>query len=513
MHSDRRSPSLAGSALLLATLLALSLLPTTAQSNTFNFDPCCVDELENWDGYEGGNGLKNDQRENYRDIWERIRGKLSLGYHLHRSAVRTELDRFVRHLPSLYEMLESSAPYLHHVVSEIERRNMPMELALLPFIESQFNPHASSEYGATGIWQFMPSTARHFKMEMSWWFDDRRDVIRSTHFALNYLERLAQRFDGDWLLAVAAYNTGPQRVQDIRSETANQGHTRDFWALNLPRQTRRYVPAMIALAEIVRWGEVNGRALPMIPNEPYFQTVPLPGQADLLSVSERAGMDVESFFQLNAGFKRWAPNPEKPVRVLLPTALAQSFSTSMSEGMDPILVDWVAHLIRPGDNLSKIANLFDCRISELRQLNGLLSAEDDNLQIGQYLLVPAQGAPSKNWITRGGLIAITANADDSVRKLAERFGMQESEIRAAARLQSGEELQEGQRFRLLLGPEIPRVAVGKRSVFYLVRSGDTLSAIAARFDTSVSELIQLNGSETATLYPGSKIRIPIKDQP
>ena len=471
---------------------------------------CCSDDLENWEGYERGTGLNQKQDEHYPDIWQRISSGMGLGYHLHRSAVRTELDRFVRHLPSLYEMLERATPYIHYVTGEVEKRNMPLEIALLPFIESQFDPHITSEYGATGIWQFMPSTARHFKMEMSWWFDDRRDVIRATNAALDYLERLAQRFDGDWLLAVAAYNTGPARVQQIQAESVKSGQPKGFWALNLPRQTRRYVPSMIALAEVIRWGEVNGKPLPHIPNEPYFSVVQLPVQVDLLEVMRKTGLSTEEFFSLNAGFKRWAPNPDKLAQVLLPESLAGDFSRMLVEGEGPAKVNWVPHLVRPGDSLSKIAELFDCDLASLRQINGLSGSSDADLEVGVYLLVPVE-ASAGDILPRGGLVAMVAGEQDSVATLAKRLGVSEKQVREAANLDEGEEIAPGNRFRLVLGPEIPKTAVGKRSAYYQIRAGDTLSSIASRFDISVGELMRLNDKTSAALYPGTKIRIPLRE--
>lgn len=446
----------------------------------------------------------------YTNIWQRISDNLGLGYHLHRSAVRTELDRFVRHLPSLYEMLVQSAPFLHYVVSEVEKRNMPLEIALLPFIESQFNPHISSEYGASGIWQFMPSTARHFDMEMSWWFDDRRDIINSTEIALNYLERLAQSFNGDWLLAVAAYNTGPRRVRNIQAESLKQGQPKDFWTLNLPRQTRRYVPAMIALAEVIRWGEVNGTPLPHISNRPFFTVLPLPGQIDLLSLIENTGIELETFFRLNAGFKQWAPNPERPAHILLPLELVSAFRTDMQAGRGPLSVNWVTHLVRPGDTLGKIAALFGCKISTLRQLNGVL-ARNAHLDTGRYLLVPS--GPVPDLIPRGGLTTMTMEHGDTMSQLSQLYGISEAHLRLSAGLKEGSNPAPGQQLVLELGPAIPETSIGKRSAFYKARAGDTLTSIASRFNTSVSELMQLNDKSSSSLYPGTKIRIPLQERP
>lgn len=470
---------------------------------------CCGEEVENWEGYEGGSSRTRVKAIHYDDIWQRIESGMALGYHLHRAAVRTELDRLVRHRPSLYEMLENSKPYLHYIVGEVDRRNIPLEIALLPFIESQFNPHSLSEYGAAGIWQFMPSTARHFKLEMSWWFDARRDPVLATQKALDYLERLNQQFNGDWMLAVAAYNTGPARVKEIQADSVNRGQSGDFWSLNLPRQTRRYVPAMLALAEIVRWGQVNGDPLPHIDNQPYFTVVELPAQIDLLYPITRTGMHPEDFFRLNAGYKRWAPNPERPARILLPTDYAAEFRENLSAEDSPAPVRWVSHLVRPGDTLSKIAELFKCRVSILRQLNNIF--DDRELEAGTYILVPDQ--PQEDLLPRGGLIIRQTFPEDTVASLADYYGVNAQQVRRAAGLQEGEELQPDTRIKLHLGPTIPQTAIGLRSAYYRIRPGDTLSAIALRFNTTVGELKTINEVDAASLYPGNRIRIPLPEQP
>ncbi|MGI9345076.1 MAG: transglycosylase SLT domain-containing protein [Gammaproteobacteria bacterium] len=495
-------------------VFAVALLPAILASPSHAAPPfaaCCSDELQSWEEHHPSFSVSLAGKHYYPNIWERLKGGFSLGAHLQRASVRTELDRFIQHLPSLYQMLEQSQPYLHYVVQEVERRNMPLEIALLPFIESQFKPHASSEYGAAGIWQFMPSTARHFKLEMNWWVDDRRDVIKSTQAALDYLEQLAQRFNGDWLLAVAAYNTGPRRVQEIRNDSLRRGQPQDFWTLNLPRQTRRYVPALVALATIVRWGEINGQPLPEIPNHRYFKQIHLPQQVDLLSLIKLVDIPVDEFFALNAGFKQWAPKPSQPVNILLPLEDATKFAEAAHANQHPTSIKWTSYLVRDGDSLSEIAALFGTSINHLRQLNGLILTPETELEAGRYLLIPTE--PTDYLHPRGGNAITTTTAQDSVESLALNIGIEPELLRQHLSISEQSPLPIGTTVRIAVGPEIPETAVGKRSAFYHVRSGDTLSSIANRFDTSVSELMRLNEKSTAALYPGSKILIPLRSTP
>src|SRR5690606_25387789 len=196
--------------------------------------------------------------------------------------------------------------YLHHIDEQADARDMPLELVLLPIVESAFDPFAYSHGRASGPWQFIPSTGKHFGLEQDWWADQRRDIVASTEAALTYLQQLADRFDGDWLLALASYNAGAGNVSRAITRNRNAGKPTDYWSLQLPRETMAYVPKLLALAQIVRDPEQFGLDVPAIADEPYFTSIDVGGQIDLAQAAEMADISLEELYLLNPAFNRWA---------------------------------------------------------------------------------------------------------------------------------------------------------------------------------------------------------------
>ena len=386
---------------------------------------------------------------------------------------------------------------------------MPLEIALLPFIESKFAPYAKSNYGAVGYWQFMPSTARHMKLKMDWWFDGRRDIVLATKAALDYLERLVRYFDGDYYLAIAAYNSGPARVKRIVNDYKARGLYTNFWSLDLPRETQRYVPALLALAEVVSWGEINGSTLPHIPNEPFLHAVELPGQIDLLQAVKMAGIDIDTFFLYNAGYRRWATPPTGPNRLLLPKAEAEKIRQALTQVEPASLVSWRAHEVRLGDNLTALAKRYQTTPSILRQVNQMST---DTIVLGDYLLIPNSGAEI---LPRGGLLIHRSKEGETLDSLAIEYGISKEEIVRSNQKLLGQTdfLRPGQRIRINLGPTLPEEQLGARVASYRIRGGDSLIAIARKFGTTAAELKELNGLRSSVLHAGADIQIPIRWSP
>ena len=218
---------------------------------------------------------------------------------------------------------------MYHVVTEVEARGMPLEFALLPVVESAYEPFAYSVSRAAGLWQFIPGTGVRFGLKQDWWYDGRRDVIESTRAALDYLQALHDQFDGDWLLAIAAYNVGEAWVQRAIDYNRAHGRPTDFWHLKLPAETRAYVPKLLAMKRLMAEPERYGLEFAAIPNEPYFAVIDTGSQIDLKVAAQLAGTSYDELVALNPGFNRWATDPDGPHRMLVPIDNADAFEAAL----------------------------------------------------------------------------------------------------------------------------------------------------------------------------------------
>ena len=248
-----------------------------------------------------------------RDLWGDIRERMSFSYSLDHPSVEYELEKYNDNQYVINRLAKNGQRYLYYTVNESIKRDLPVELALLPFIESQFDPYAQSSTGASGIWQFIPSTALENGLKKNWWYDARRDIVASTNAAYNFLIKLNEEHD-DWLIAIAAYNAGPSRVRKEIRKNKEKGLPTDFWSLNLPRETKAYVPKILALAEVIRNPRSFNIELPYLANRPYFRVVDLPSQVDLMQIANLSGLKLEVIYELNPGF-----NPVSYTHLTLPT--------------------------------------------------------------------------------------------------------------------------------------------------------------------------------------------------
>jgi membrane-bound lytic murein transglycosylase D len=465
-----------------------------------------------------------------RDLWDRIRAGYALPGLSH-ARVDAELQWYARHQDYLDRVAERAAPYLHHIVEEIERRGLPMELALLPVVESAYDPWAYSHGRAAGLWQFIPGTGRLYALDQDWWHDERRDVLESTRAALEHLEDLAERYDGNWHLALAAYNSGAGNVNKaLRRARANGDDGSDFFALHLPRETRAYVPRLVALARLVADPEAHGVELPPIDDTPAFEVVATGGQIDLARAAELAGIDDATLYALNPGLNRWATHPEGPHRLLVPvghgTALAEGLATLPQEER----VAWTRHTIRPGEALSLIAQRYGVDVPTIQRVNRLRGSR---IRAGDALLIPVASAPADAY---SGALAqrdarraerIAARQGDAERlehrvrdgesfwSIARRHGVPMRQLARWNGMGLGDPLQPGQTLVLFRAPT-PDVDAppggGRDSVIrelaYRVRSGDSLWAIADRFGLRIADIVDWNSLDAERLLqPGQRLKL------
>jgi membrane-bound lytic murein transglycosylase D len=317
------------------------------------------------------------------DIWERLRDGYGIPVESTPS-VQARIDSFHKYARWFGQVLQRSEPYLFHILEQVEKRGLPTELALLPVIESAFDPFARSPVGAAGIWQFMPATASEAGLQANWWYDGRRDIVAATEAALDYLSALHDRY-GDWPLALAAYNAGSARVSRAIRSNRQQGRPVNFWQLALPRETRDYVPKLLALRAMIVDPSEHGIVLPVFANSRYFTCVDTGGQIDLQVAARLTGVSLDELQRLNPALTRSITPPGGSHRLLVPSASAQHFRSQLAQLPVKQRVQSIRYRVRPGDTLSKIALHSWTTVARLRKLNQL---KDSRIIAGRVLMVP-----------------------------------------------------------------------------------------------------------------------------
>jgi membrane-bound lytic murein transglycosylase D len=462
--------------------------------------------------------------EQYPDVFDRIRAGFKL-QDIDSRQIDQQLTFYANNPQYLERVFGRAVPYLHHIVQEIEKRGMPLELALLPVVESAFEPYARSWATANGLWQFMPGTGERFGLKQDWWYDGRRDVMASTRAALDYLQYMHDEFFDDWLLAIAAYNCGEFRVQREVNKNRALGKAVDFFSLSLPSETRAYVPKLMAMRRLVANPEDYGIAFSPIPNEPYFARVDTGGQLDLTLAAELAGITLDEVYELNPGFHRWATDPAGPHFLLLPRDTAEAFSKNLELLSPDERVRVSLHKVKTGESVATIAQKYKTQSVVVRDMNALDNGAP--LVVGSELRVPTAvvNLPAKVMLAaarvdgHGGRSARrpgvhVVRSGDSLWRIAKRNRMDVATLARLNGMGPGDTLRAGQ--KLVLNTRAPSTnrpasSGNSRAVSYKVRSGDTLSRIAKVFGVTVSDLVNWNGiSKQSTLRPGQKLTVNVR---
>ena len=414
---------------------------------------------------------------------------------------------------------ERASPFLYSMVEEIDRRNLPMELVLIPIVESTFNPNAYSREHAVGLWQFVGATARSFGIQQDWWYDGRRDPQASTVAALDYLEDLYKQFDQDWLLALAAYNTGEGNVRRAIRRAGVSKEEASFWDLRLPGETRNHIPRILAIAKIVSDSELNGISLTEIPNQLTVQNVEVNAQIDIARAAELADIDYQQLRNLNPGYLQWATHPDRPQRLLLPTENARKLTIGLQEIDTELLLSWDRYEIRSGDTLGGIARKLSTRVDILQTVNSLRGSQ---IIAGNSLLIP-RSADSQLIAAQPALMsrarpAISVPASYTIRRgdnlwsIARKFDLRSAEIASRNTLSLDQLLRPGQildlSYALADSTTEANDQVMQSPQYYRVRSGDSMAKIAERFAMGLDELLMLNSiSSNDLIHPGQSIRV------
>ena len=396
------------------------------------------------------------------DLWQRIRDGFSLEHHLDEARVQSELRWYANHPEYLNRVATRASRYLFHIVDALEQRQMPMELALLPIVESAFDPFAYSHGRASGLWQFIPATGRTYGMQVDYWHDGRRDVRAATTGAINYLDRLHSRLDDDWFLALAAYNSGEGNVRYSMRKNSKAGKPLDFFSLGLLKETRAYVPRLLAISAIIADpAKYNIELLP-IANEPYWEMVNTGSQLDLSVAAEIAEISIDELYLLNPAFNKWSTHPDGPHELLLPRQQADTFRVNLAALPLNQRLSWQRHKVKSGESLGVIAQKYNTSVATLQLANKI---KGNLIRAGQSLMIPVARGSSETY-----------------------------ELSANERLKSRQNYTEKK--------------TGVAPTRYIVRQGDSFWEIAQTFKVSMRALAKWNGmATTETLIPGKELVI------
>ncbi|CBJ11518.1 LysM peptidoglycan-binding domain-containing protein [Legionella longbeachae] len=447
------------------------------------------------------------------NVWEVLRYEFTLNHETSRVEVQDQIQWFIAHPGFINKVCRQSEPYIYHIINEVKKKKLPGELALLPMIESAFDPFAYSVAGAAGLWQLMPLTGKDLGLTQDWWFDGRRSINSSTDAALNYLLYLNNFFNGDWILAIAAYDAGAGTIDRAIKAIPKSRNTISFWELSVPRETQIYVPRLLALAEIISNPDRYKLVLPEIAYLPYFEEVNIGTPIDLSHAAKMAGMSYKDLIKLNPGFNRWTTAPNKPFKLLIPTEKVQQFYLNLANLPEHKRVSWEMYQVQPGDSLDNIAVKYHTTVNFIKQLNQLTT---NQLKPHQSLLIPStkntpvvvKKEPTNSLPMKHQMIASSVHRiihivqiNDNYDTLARTYGINAQQIKTWNKIKNNQPLYKGQ--QLIIFKKI------NQPTYYVVKKGDSLSNIAQKHQTQIERLLALNPGLTrnTSLYLGQKIFI------
>jgi peptidoglycan lytic transglycosylase D len=493
-------------------LLSLAVLAVLFSQPVQAVEPGAGIQTLEWGGNtadDPSDGESTPEAANPDDVWQRIRSGFKIDDDAAQNPLIADHEAWYAARPDyVRRMLDRSRRYLFHIVQEVDRRAMPMEIALLPMVESAFNPTAESPSAASGIWQFIPSTGRLYGLRQDTWYDGRRDFTAATNAALDYLGKLYLDF-GDWELALAAYNCGEGCVARAIEKNVQQGLPTNYASLPLPSETRHYVPKLLAIRNLISNPERYGIAIDTLPNQPYFKQVTLRSASmDIRSAARLAGMSNDDFIALNAAFPRKLIRSDAPVNLLVPVAKTDAFQRNLQTGSWD---SWQPYPAQKGERPEAIARQYGISLASLEEHNQF-HLKRGKLVRDQTILVPVRnhGAIMEQndaaLPSIGVPIRLEVKRGDTFFSIARRYGLTVASLIDANPGLDGR-LTTGQTLLLPAGTKsnqsvtaatmqsvafTPRIARSAIPPHYTVQRGDTLIAIARRFDVSLAHLRQLN---------------------
>ena len=492
-----------------ASVLFLSLfLLSACQSSTVKNQPKTSSVVTNTSqAIVASKQLSTKPRVVEKDLWQYINNRASLKARSEKD-LYWHIDWFKKNPDYLTRVTKRAEPYLYLVTQEVQKANLPIEIALLPIVESAYYPFSYSHGSASGLWQFIPSTGKLYGLHENWWYDARRDVLASTKSAVKYLKNLTKLFKGDYLLAIAAYNAGPGRVQKAIRKNKKAGKKTDFWHLDLPSETRGYVPRLLAVAELIKNPQKYGQVITPVENKPKIQAVALDSQFDLVTISSWAKIPLDEIYSLNPGLKRWATPEKVPYRILLPIDAADQFKKQLSLNPQESRIRWLRYQIKAGDSLSQLAKQYQTTIDQIKSINKINS---NQIKSGDYLIMPlAKGIESDYVLSENNRARARLSADksrtkiihkvekgDSLWQLAKTYQVSINQLVKWNQLDRSKPLALGKSLLIWKNKKPKKLDLSTvtdvginidRKITYRIKKGDNLSKIAQKFKVSVAQL-------------------------
>ena len=440
----------------------------------------------------------------YENVWDRITAASSNDQEHLDEKTLVYINAYLSNPNQLDKLLEKGRYFIYFVLEELERYRLPPELALLPYIESNYDPFSISASGAMGIWQFMPATARIYGLKDTWWYEQRHDPLASSKAAVRYLAYLHNRFNNEITYTLAAYNGGPTLLEKQIKLNRKLGKPTNYENLKLPKQTKEYVPKFKAIVELVLNAEKYGINLPNFPNKKVLGNIELNGQVEILAFSEFAGLKPEFVYKLNAGYTKWASPPGDKTTFNIPIELEEVLNLKKDKFIKTNQINWVTHKVSRGDSLWKIAEEFDTEVNVLKKVNYLAS---NVLNLNQELLIPLSNDQNQTFIPYQAHII---SEGDTLWNLGIQYKISPAEIAKNNGLRMNSTLTIGKELNIGNKNIYRTINSKKRTILYSVKQGDSLYRIADIFNIEISDIKDINELPNNEIKPGQVIKIIIK---
>ena len=440
----------------------------------------------------------------YENVWDRITAASSNDQEHLDEKTLVYINAYLSNPNQLDKLLEKGRYFIYFVLEELERYRLPPELALLPYIESNYDPFSISASGAMGIWQFMPATARIYGLKDTWWYEQRHDPLASSKAAVRYLAYLHNRFNNEITYTLAAYNGGPTLLEKQIKLNRKLGKPTNYENLKLPKQTKEYVPKFKAILELVLNAEKYGINLPNFPNKKVLGNIELNGQVEILAFSEFAGLKPEFVYKLNAGYTKWASPPGDKTTFNIPIELEEVLNLKKDKFIKTNQINWVTHKVSRGDSLWKIAEEFDTEVNVLKKVNYLAS---NVLNLNQELLIPLSNDQNQTFIPYQAHII---SEGDTLWNLGIQYKISPAEIAKNNGLRMNSTLTIGKELNIGNKNIYRTINSKKRTILYSVKQGDSLYRIADIFNIEISDIKDINELPNNEIKPGQVIKIIIK---
>ena len=436
-------------------------------------------------------------------IWELLKKEASIKEYEIDDLTLYYMNQHLKNVDLFENYLNNSYYFIYYVIEELQRNNLPVELAFLPFIESSYDPFSISSSGAVGLWQIMPKTAELLGLKENWWVEERHNPFKSTDAAIRYLDYLYKRFNKDIYLVLVAYNAGPTFTSKAIQKNSRRAANVSYKDLSLSVQTRNYIPKFLALIELINNNEKYNIELPEIPYLKVVDKISFEEQIEILNFSDFLNIKPELLYKLNAGYTKWATDPNMVSTFYIPVENKIKYETNGQEYVQAQKINWISHDVLKGESLWALAKKYKTKIDIIRQVNQL---ESDALSINQILLIPVGQASSNILIP---FEAHVVSEGDTLWSLSRKFGVSRKKIMDINNLDDESILKIGQVLNIGNKNIYRNIESKKRTILYSVKQGDNLSKISKLFNVSIKTIRQDNDN-LDIIRPGQILKITIK---